>query len=117
MAPSFSTTSCGKLMHVFSTDIGLLFFFLDHSPSTVINRRIIQSNKIISLDLKGGYGVQGGVVGNAGGTIILKLHQSAARLLCACCYATSNRCVAASGCISRACVRAYSWVKINYVWV
>ena len=54
-----SITSCGKLMHVFSTDIGLLFF-LDHSPSTIINRRIIQSNKIIPLDLKGGSGIQGG---------------------------------------------------------
>ena len=59
MAPSFSTTSCGKLMYVFSTDISL-FFFLNNSPSTIINRRIIQSNKIIPLDLKGGSGVQGG---------------------------------------------------------
>ena len=55
-------------MHVFSTDIGFLFFLLDHSPSTIINRRINQSIKIIPLDLKGGSGVQGGVVGNAGGT-------------------------------------------------
>ena len=60
MAPSFSTTLCGKLMHVFSTDIGLLFFLLDHSPSTIINRRLNQSIKIIPLDLKGGSGVQGG---------------------------------------------------------
>ena len=55
MAPSFSTMSCGKLMHVFSTDIGFLSFFLDHSPSTIINQ-----NKIKPLDLKGGSGVQGG---------------------------------------------------------
>ena len=55
MAASFSATSCGKLMHVFSTDIGFLFFFLDFSPSTIINQ-----NKIKPLDLKGGSGVQGG---------------------------------------------------------
>ena len=55
MAPSFSTTSCGKLMHVFYTDIGFLFFVLDYSPST-----IIKQNKIKPLDLKGGSGVQGG---------------------------------------------------------
>ena len=101
-----STTSCGKLMHVFYTDRGLLSF-LDNSPSTIINRRIIQSNRIISLDLKGGYGVQGGSLVTPGGSTLIKLHQSAARLLCACCYATSNRCVAASGIYrARACVCA-----------
>ena len=55
MAASFSATSCGKLMHVFYTDIGFLFFFLDFSPSTIMNQ-----NKIKPLDLKGGSGVQGG---------------------------------------------------------
>ena len=83
-------------MHVFSTDIGFLFFFLDYSPSTIINQ-----NKIKPLDLKGGSGVQGGVRGTPGGPIILKLRRSAARLL----LGNVKSLLAASAYISRA--RAY----------
>ena len=96
MAASFSATSCGKLMHVFSTDIGFLFFFLDFSPSTIINQ-----NKIKPLDLKGGSGVQGGLGVTPGGPIILKLRGSAARLL----LGNVKSLLAASGYIARA--RAY----------
>ena len=95
MAASFSATSCGKLMHVFSTDIGLLFFILDHSPSTY------SMKPIYTFGSERGFWRTGGVRGTPGGPIILKLRGSAARLL----LGNVKSLLAASGYIARA--RAY----------
>ena len=112
MAPSFSTMSCGKLMDVFSTDIGLLFFFLDHSRSTYS----MKQNDTFGSER--GFWRTGGVVGNAGGTMILKLRRSAARLL----LGNVKSLLAALGYISRAyvrvheraCVREAGWIATAF---
>ena len=98
--------SCSKLMHVFSTDIGLLFCVLDHSPSTYS----IKPNYTFGSER--GFWRTGGVVGHAGGT-----YNTKAKAKCCPIAARQREIVASSVSVyiarARVCARTCACVRVK----